>query len=122
MFSPIFADLGGDQLADGRVGVLDERLLEQHRLGVELLHLAVDDLVDHVGRLARGERLLAVDRALALEDLGGHFVALDVARLGRRDVHRDVACTSSWKSSVRATKSVSQLTSTSTPILPPAWM
>ena len=30
--------------------------------------------------------------------------------------------TSCWKSSVRATKSVSQLTSTSTPILPPGWM
>ena len=30
--------------------------------------------------------------------------------------------TSAWKSSLRATKSVSQLTSTSTPILPPMWM
>src|SRR5438876_3870825 len=33
-----------------------------------------------------------------------------------------MSCTSSLKSSVRATKSLSQLTSTSTPIFPPAWM
>ncbi len=30
--------------------------------------------------------------------------------------------TSCWKASVRATKSVSQFTSTRTPILPPMWM
>ena len=30
--------------------------------------------------------------------------------------------TTCWKASVLATKSVSQLTSTSTPILPPMWM
>src|SRR5690606_14052672 len=58
-----------DHLADREVRVLDERLLEQARLAVELLHLALDDLLDHVGRLAGGRSLLAVDRTLVREDL-----------------------------------------------------
>jgi hypothetical protein len=33
-----------------------------------------------------------------------------------------MSLTSAWNSSVRATKSVSQLTSTNTPTLPPMWM
>ena len=51
----------------------------------------------------------------------GHLVLGDVPRRGGGHVQGDVA-RELRKSSVRATKSVSQLTSTSTPILPVAWM
>src|SRR5438876_2013676 len=51
----------GDQLLNGHLVVLDERLLEQAHLGVELRNLAVYDLLDDVGRLPRGLELSAVD-------------------------------------------------------------
>ena len=47
------ADLGGDQLRDADRLVLDEGLLQQADLLVELGHLAFDDLLHDVRRLAR---------------------------------------------------------------------
>jgi hypothetical protein len=90
----VLADLGHHlrhELADGQVGVLHERLLQQHELGEVLLHLAVDDLVHDVGRLAGGEGLVAEDGALALEVRLGHLFAADGAGIGGGDVHGDVA-------------------------------
>jgi hypothetical protein len=52
---------------------------------------------------------------------GGDLLAGDVARALRRDVHA-MSRTRLLKSALSATKSVSQLTSTRTPILPPLWM
>src|SRR6266853_5657689 len=49
-------------------GVADERLLQQAGLGVELLELALDDLVDHLGRLLLVGHLLTVDLPLLLQD------------------------------------------------------
>src|SRR3954452_11112469 len=55
------ADLRGDELADGDGLFLDEGLLVKADLLVELAHLALDDLLDHVRRLAGLERLVLVD-------------------------------------------------------------
>src|SRR5674476_1356686 len=78
----------GAQLLDGAVGVLDERLLHQARLGEELLELAGDDLLEHVLGLALD--LLGVDGLLADDDVFRHLVARDPARRGRGDVHGEV--------------------------------
>ena len=105
-----------------RLVVLDERLLEQADLGVELLELALDDLLDDRLGLALAVDLLGEDLPLALRPArrarprgardSGSAAAICIAR----------SRTSVWKSSVRATKSVSQLTSISTPTWPPGWM
>src|SRR5690606_32881268 len=65
-----------EQLPDRPVGILHERLLEQDDLGVELVDPALDDLLDHVRRLAALRRLLGEQLALALDDLGGHAGAI----------------------------------------------
>src|SRR6185503_18007214 len=57
------------ELADRLVGVLHERLLEETRLGVELLDSSLDDLLGDLGRLARLRRLGARDLLLVGEDL-----------------------------------------------------
>src|SRR6187551_4125878 len=51
-----------DQLADGDVGVTDRRLVDEHELRVEAPQLPLDDLVEHVRRLAGVFHLRAVDR------------------------------------------------------------
>src|ERR1039458_10672054 len=48
-----FAHLLSDQLLDAHSLVLDEGLLQQANLLVELGHLALDDLLDHRGRLSQ---------------------------------------------------------------------
>ena len=88
----VLAGLGGrgrDHLLDGDVGIADRRLIEQAHLRVVALELALDDLVDHVGGLARTGELGAIDLALLLEHLGGNVLALDVDRARGRDVHGD---------------------------------
>src|SRR5262249_53945088 len=72
-----------DELADlGLAGrVLDERLLEQALLGEELLQLALDDLVEHLGRLLLIGELAAIDLALLLDDRGRDVLAGDVGRI-----------------------------------------
>jgi hypothetical protein len=66
MFSPIFATSTTSWPTVW--SVLDERLLEQHRLGVELLELAVDDLPTTPAACRRPGPARG-DRALALEDV-----------------------------------------------------
>src|SRR4030067_2215708 len=51
------------------VRVFDEDLLQEARVTIELLHLAVHDLRNNVGRLARFPGLRLVDRPLPLERL-----------------------------------------------------
>src|SRR5262249_20193739 len=80
-----------DQVADDDLVVLDERLLHEADLAVELVELAVDDLVRDRGRLALVLHLVGVDRALAGDALGGHLFAAHVVRAGRRHLHREVA-------------------------------
>src|SRR3546814_20869185 len=48
--------LGGEQLLDGLVRVLDERLAEQRDLAEPLVDLAVDHLGEDLGRLRSEER------------------------------------------------------------------
>ena len=113
------ADQVGTQLFDRAVRVFDEGLLHETDLLEELVQLAVEHLLDDVVGLALG--LLAVDGLLALDDLGGHFVTTHPQR-----AEAATCMARSWvnsrNGSLRATKSVSTPTSTSTPILPPAWM
>src|SRR5262249_61378603 len=58
--------------------VLDEGLFEQTLLGVELLELALDDLVDDLGRLLLVGQLAAVDLPLLLDDLARNVLARHV--------------------------------------------
>jgi transcriptional antiterminator Rof (Rho-off) len=59
-------------------------------LRVELADLTVDDAVDHLLRLALGQRLLAQQRALTLDLRGVEVLAAHAARAHRRDLHRHV--------------------------------
>jgi hypothetical protein len=81
-----------EQGLDGRLGLVEHRdLLEQHRVGVELLDLALDDPGHDLLRLALCPRRLLGLPALLLEDLGRHLLAAGVARPGGGDVHRHAA-------------------------------
>src|SRR5579871_588865 len=75
---------------DRPVALLDERLLEQADVLVEALDLPVDDALDHLLGLALLARLGRVDLALGRQLGLGHVLACDVARRGRRDLHRQV--------------------------------
>src|SRR5712692_3641243 len=87
-------DFLGDQLADGFLFFLDERLIQKHGLFIELVEAAFNDLVDHVVRFVPVLRivfgLLARDLALFVQDGGRNLFARNITRLGRGDVHRDV--------------------------------
>ena len=90
MFSPSLPILAGDQLRDGHGLVLDEGLLVEADLLVELAHLAFDDLLDHVGGLAGGGGLRAVDVLLLLECFGSDIFLADELGVAGGDVHGDV--------------------------------
>src|SRR6266571_476037 len=83
-------DDGVDQLPDRHVRVAHERLLHEAEFLVELLHLAVHDLLDDGVGLPRGARLLPVDVPLLLQDRRGDLLAIHEARLRGRDVHRQI--------------------------------
>src|SRR5712692_10259335 len=87
---PRLADHAADSILDRDVRIAHERLLHQAELLIELLHLAGDDLLDHRLRLPGGPRLLPVDLLLLPQDLLGHLVARDEARLGGGDMHRQI--------------------------------
>src|SRR5712692_4878041 len=92
-YRDVFAEVGNqlvNELPDGQRLVLNEVLLVQTCFLVKLLHLSGDDLLDHRSRLAGRAGLLAVDLALAFEDLRGDFFAAHKARVERGDVHGDV--------------------------------
>jgi hypothetical protein len=88
-------------------------------VGVKLVHLAVDNLLNDVLGLALD--LFSGDFALLGDQIGRDFVAAEVARVGGGDVQRDVL-DERLEVSLRATKSVSQFTSMSTPMRPAMWM
>src|SRR3990170_3993704 len=88
--SPDGAHLVQELLDRPRV-VLHVLLVEQDRLLVEGLHLALDDVRDDLVGLAHLLGLGLEDPALVLEDLGADLVSTDVLGCGRaRDVQRDV--------------------------------
>src|SRR5262245_16884813 len=70
--------------------VLDERLLQQTGLGVVLLELALDDLVDDLRRLLLVRHLLQVDLPLLLDHAPRYLLARDIQRVAGRHLHRDV--------------------------------
>src|ERR1043166_1711198 len=101
----VFADLEADEardgdvlaedpdrvlhhLRDGDVRVANRRLFHEAELLVVGVHLAVDDLVDHLRRLVL--HLLLVDLAFAGDDLRRHVLAADVGRVRGRDMHREL--------------------------------
>jgi hypothetical protein len=121
MFSPSLAMAAWTIWPTVTFGIADRRLVEQADLLVEAIELALDDLVDDRGRLVLALHLAAVDVALAVEDSAGTSSRRTYCGLAAA-MCIAISFTSAWKSSVRATKSDSQFTSTSTPILPPMWM
>src|SRR5512132_1565184 len=90
----LLPDLGRhlvEELLDRLRVVLHVRLVEQDRLRVERLQLALDDLGDHVVGLAHLPGLRLEDASLGRELLRGDLVAADVpGRRGARDVERQV--------------------------------
>ena len=99
-----------------------ERLVEQHELRVEAAELALDDLVEHVAP-ACPRSPSARDRCSFPSRSPRPARPRGAPTSGRRRrCASPTSLTRFWKSSVRATKSDSQFTSTRTPILPPMWM
>src|SRR5204863_5048805 len=80
-----------ERLLDGERGVVDPRLLLEHRLRVEaLVEHALDDLLtDVLGLRADLVRVLE-DLALGGDELGGDLVTSRVGRPGERDVRRQL--------------------------------
>jgi hypothetical protein len=114
-------DLRLDQLIDGDGVVFHEGLLVQADLFVKLRHAAFHDLVGHLLRLAFVDGARQLD-FLFLFERGGVTSSLRMNCGSVAAMCMAMSRTSSWKSSVRATKSDSQLTSTSTPSCAPAWI
>src|SRR5579875_1049767 len=86
----LLAELAGvlaDKVVDRAVWVAHPGLLHQTDLAIELLELALDDLVDH--RFGLAGRLRGVDLALLLNHFGWEVLAPNAARIGRRDLHRE---------------------------------
>jgi len=65
-------------------------LLIQASFLVELLHLALDDLLDDLLGLAGGACLGAINLALLFEHLWGHIFAADIAGIDGGDMHGHV--------------------------------
>src|SRR5262245_48233402 len=82
-----------DEVLDLRLParVLDERLFEQALLGEELLELALDNLVEHLGGLLLVGHLAAVDLPLLLEYRVRHVLARHVRGARRGHLHGEVA-------------------------------
>ena len=121
MFSPIVAIASVTRSRTELIGVA-ERLLEQDDVLEPLLELAVDDLLADLGGLARPRSVGGELGPLGIELRGRDVVDVDPAGREPGDLDRQQSRTRSWNWSVRATKSVSQLTSIRTPTRPPVWM
>ena len=91
MFSPVLALACATTWAMVTLPIADRRLIEQHELRVEAAELALDDLVEHVGRLAGVLHLGAVDRLFLLDRVGRHVLAAHPLGIGGGDVHRHFA-------------------------------
>ncbi len=85
----LFSFLDGS--VDRQVGVDDESLRQKGDFLEELAHAAVDHLFDDGFRLAGFAGLLDEDVAFALGDGGIDFFGADGQRVGRSDVHGDLA-------------------------------
>src|SRR5712691_7663704 len=79
-----------DELVDGLLVVLDERLLHQAHLGVELVELAVDDLVGDRRRLALVLDLLRVDGPFTRDAFRRDFFPAHVIRTRGSGLHGEV--------------------------------
>src|SRR5581483_10294465 len=86
----VLAEFGhflGDEVLDLQGVVLDIGLLQETGLLVKLGELTLHDLFDDVLRLFGGRGLRPVDGFFLLEHVLRHFLAADVERVGRRDLH-----------------------------------
>ena len=59
-----------DDIDDFLVGIFNKRLFQQANFGLKLLHFALDNHLDDFFRLARLQRLLAIDNFFVLEFVG----------------------------------------------------
>src|SRR5207237_1263261 len=71
-------------------GVFDEGLFEQTLIGEELLQLALDDFIDHLGGLLLVGQLAAIDLALLLDHVARDVLPRDIRRVRRRDLHPEI--------------------------------
>src|ERR1051326_2230311 len=78
------------EVADRLLGIAHPRLVHQRDVFVKRLHLALDDLVDHVLGLSLGFHLLDKDATLRVDLLLRHLIFVDSDRCGRGNVLGDV--------------------------------
>ena len=122
MFSPTFADASLIRSPIVFFGSRTQAWCTQRDVLVVRLDLSCDDLLDQMVGLSARLDLLDEDAALALDLVLRDLILVDRDRRRGGDVLGDVLARAVLKSSVRATKSVSQLISTITPTLPLWWM
>ena len=104
-----------DEVADRRSCHREPSADAAARFLVERLDLAASTILSSEMRgLPALPHLLLEQPPLALDPLGRHIILVDRRRRGRRRCARPGAARACWNSGLRATKSVSQLTSTST--------
>ena len=82
---------GFNQLTNGLIRILDERLLNQAVLGKELLDPATHHLLDDFGRLAFHIWLGLDDRFFFFQLFFRHVLRLANARINRSNVHGNIA-------------------------------
>src|SRR5439155_16338161 len=81
-----------ERLPDGQSGVVDPRLLLEHRLPVEaLVEHALDDLLTDVRRLRAHLLRVLEDLALRPDEVGRDLLTRRVGRPRKSDVHRELA-------------------------------
>src|ERR1043166_7337620 len=78
------------EVADRLLGIAHPRLVHQRDVFVKRLHLALDDLVDHVLGLSLGFHLLDKDATLRVDLFLRHLIFVDSDRCGRGNVLGDV--------------------------------
>src|SRR5262249_32669922 len=79
-----------DQLAHRPLRVLDERLFQQAGVAEKLLHLAIDDLLDHGRWFSRSLDLGPIDAAFRVKDVCGDLLAAHAARVCGSNLHGEV--------------------------------
>jgi hypothetical protein len=114
MFSPIFATSSLSRSWTDQIGILHVFLFQQADLGKIFLNLADHHLFDNLLRLARLQGLVDVDVLLPLQHSAGTSSRLTATGLTAA-MCMAMFLAKALKSSVLATKSVSQPTSTITP-------
>src|SRR5574337_778404 len=79
-----------EELLDRLIRIFHILLLKETDVGIKLIDLPLDNLLDNILRLAGFPCLGAVDFLLALDNIRGYFFAAHILGSGRRNVHSDI--------------------------------